>query len=287
ICRDLELCRNNLTGNPIDDCWRYDRHWAKNRQDLAKCSIGFGRRAKGGFNGSIYVVTDPRDDRHNPQVGTLRYGAMQDRPLWIVFARDMSIKLEYQLQINSFKTIDGRGAKVTISSSVSTCLDMTNVTNVIIHGLRVHDCSEDGMTVTNSSHIWIDHCSLSRCGDGLLDVVHGSTMVTISNNYLTHHNKVMLLGNSDENVDDKKMRVTVAFNHFGEGLNQRLPRCRFGVFHIVNNHYTHWLTYAIGGSSAPTIYSQGNRFLNSDVLASKTQKRNGKHGIGDLKAIYF
>lgn len=40
-----------------------------------------------------------------------------------------------------------------------------------------------------------------------------------------------------------------------------LSRCRHGYFHVVNNDYTHWEMYAIGGSASPTIYSQGNRFL--------------------------
>ncbi|MED6174319.1 hypothetical protein PIB30_067974 [Stylosanthes scabra] len=69
-------------------------------------------------------------------------------------------------------------------------------------------------------------------------------------------------GHSDSNEEeDKNMQVTVAFNHFGEGLGGRMPRCRFGYFHVVNNDYTHWQQYAIGGSSSPTIFSQGNRFL--------------------------
>lgn len=37
-------------------------------------------------------------------------------------------------------------------------------------------------------------------------------------------------------------------------------RCRHGYFHVVNNDYTHWEMYAIGGSANPTINSQGNRF---------------------------
>ncbi|CAM8921328.1 unnamed protein product [Rhodiola kirilowii] len=40
-----------------------------------------------------------------------------------------------------------------------------------------------------------------------------------------------------------------------------LCRCRHGCFHVVNNDYTHWEMYAIGGSANPTINSQGNRFL--------------------------
>ena len=71
----------------------------------------------------------------------------------------------------------------------------------------------------------------------------------------------MLLGHADSYVRDKVMQVTIAYNHFGEGLMQRMPRCRHGHFHVVNNDYTHWEMYAIGGSADPTINSQGNRYL--------------------------
>lgn len=36
--------------------------------------------------------------------------------------------------------------------------------------------------------------------------------------------QVMLFGHDDNNVEDKKIKVTVAFNHFGPGLVQRMPR---------------------------------------------------------------
>ena len=50
-------------------------------------------------------------------------------------------------------------------------------------------------------------------------------------------------------------------------------RCRHGYFHVVNNDYTHWGMYAIGGSAAPTINSQGNRFLapNNKVFKEVTK----------------
>ena len=34
----------------------------------------------------------------------------------------------------------------------------------------------------------------------------------------------MLLGNNDLYTQDKNMKVTIAYNHFGEGLRQRMPR---------------------------------------------------------------
>ncbi|XP_009799817.1 putative pectate lyase 8 [Nicotiana tabacum] len=269
------------TGNPIDDCWRCDRHWVRNRKRLADCSIGFGRNAIGGRDGRYYVVTDSGDDDPiNPRPGTLRHAVIQDEPLWIVFKHDMVITLKQELMMNSFKTIDARGVNVQIAYGA--CITIQFVTNIIIHGLHIHDCKPtgnamvrnspshygwrtmadgDGISIFGSSHIWIDHNSLSNCADGLIDAIMGSTAITISNNYFTHHNEVILLGHSDSYIRDKVMQVTIAFNHFGEGLIQRMPRCRHGYFHVVNNDYTHWEMYAIGGSADPTINSQGNRYL--------------------------
>ncbi|XP_030959634.1 probable pectate lyase 5 [Quercus lobata] len=269
------------SGNPIDDCWRCDPNWEKNRQRLADCAIGFGKHATGGRDGKIYVVTDPSDDNPvNPKIGTLRHAVIQNEPLWIIFKHDMVIKLKEELLMNSYKTIDGRGANVHIAGGP--CITIQYASNIIIHGLNIHDCKQggnayvrdspdhygwrtisdgDGVSIFGGSHIWVDHCSLANCHDGLIDAIHGSTAITISNNYMTHHNKVMLLGHSDSYTQDKFMQVTIAFNHFGEGLVQRMPRCRHGYFHVVNNDYSHWEMYAIGGSAAPTINSQGNRFL--------------------------
>ncbi|ONK66454.1 uncharacterized protein A4U43_C06F8250 [Asparagus officinalis] len=74
----------------------------------------------------------------------------------------------------------------------------------------------------------------------------------------------MLFGASDHNQNDSMMQITLAFNHFGQHLRQRLPRARFGFVHIVNNDYQEWTMYAVGGSKHPTFISQGNRFRAQD-----------------------
>ncbi|KAK5834518.1 hypothetical protein PVK06_018400 [Gossypium arboreum] len=160
----MEQCR---TGNPIDDCWRCDPEWEANRRKLADCAVGFGKNAIGGRDGDVYVVTDSgNDDPLNPTPGTLRHAVIQTEPLWIIFDHDMVINLREQLLINSYKTIDGRGHDIQITS---------------------------GPCIT----------------------------------------------------------------------------CRHGYFHIVNNVYTGWQMYAIGGSANPTINSQGNVFVASDSNYSK------------------
>lgn len=196
--------------NAIDSCWRTKSNWAADRRALADCAVGFGKDAIGGKYGAIYVVTTPYDDAVNPKPGTLRYGVIQTQPLWIVFAKDMVIKLKNELIMNSFKTIDGRGAKVEIA--YGPCITVQGVSHVIIHGISIHDCTlgksglvrsnpthvghrggsdGDAIAVFASSNVWIDHCFLARCTDGLIDVIHASTAITISNNYFSQHDKVI------------------------------------------------------------------------------------------------
>ncbi|KAG9451826.1 hypothetical protein H6P81_004730 [Aristolochia fimbriata] len=284
-----------LATNPIDRCWRCNPRWAKSRKRLAKCVLGFGRKTIGGKYGKIYVVTDASDgDMLNPKPGTLRHAVVQDEPLWIVFARDMIIRLNNELLVNSYKTIDARGAHVRIAYGAGITVQF--VQHVIIHNLHVHDVvikqgglirdsmhhfgqrtasDGDGISVFGSVNVWIDHLSMYNCQDGLIDVIESSTAITISNNHLTRHNDVMLMGASDANSKDKIMQVTIAFNHFGKGLIQRMPRCRWGFFHVLNNDYTHWLMYAVGGSMHPTIISQGNRYIAPpDMAAKEVTKRD-------------
>ncbi|CAJ2665621.1 unnamed protein product [Trifolium pratense] len=289
-----ELKENHNEGpcessNPIDNCWRCKADWAENRYRLSKCGKGFGRKAVGGLGGPIYVVTDESDgDMVNPKPGTLRYGAVQKGPLWITFQRSMIIRLNQELMVSSNKTIDGRGVNVQIRDGGGITMQFVN--NVIIHGLHITNIKAkpggmirdsfdhyglrtrsdgDAISIYGSSNIWIDHLSLSQCEDGLVDVIFGSTGVTISNCHMTKHNDVMLFGASDKFEGDRIMQITVAFNHFGQGLIQRMPRCRWGFVHVLNNDYTHWIMYAIGGSSGPTILSQGNRFIAPDNDAAK------------------
>ncbi|KAF8391572.1 hypothetical protein HHK36_023878 [Tetracentron sinense] len=289
--------------NIIDSCWRSNPNWASNRRALADCAIGFGKAAIGGKYGAIYTVTDSSDDPINPKPGTLRYGVVQTKPLWIVFARDMLIRLKNELIMNSFKTIDGRGAKVEIA--YGPCITVQGVSHIIIHGISIHDCKPgksglvsstpthvghrggsdgDAIAVFASSHIWIDHCFLSRCTDGLVDVIHASTAVTISNNFLSHHDKVMLFGHDDSFTADKVMRVTLVFNRFGPGLIQRMPRARLGYTHVANNWYDEWQMYAIGGSGNPTILSEGNYFIAPNNPDSKqVTKREVRGGWKNWK----
>ncbi|KAL2552331.1 Pectate lyase family protein [Forsythia ovata] len=296
--RQLKKAYNGecMATNPIDRCWRCQPNWADNRKRLADCALGFGYKAKGGKAGRFYVVTDSSDnDMVNPKPGTLRHAVIQKEPLWIIFERSMVIRLNQELIMESDKTIDGRGVTVHIAHGAGITIQF--VKNVIIHGLHIHDIvpgsggvirdsvdhfgfrtrsDGDGISIFGAQDLWIDHVSMKNCYDGLIDAIQASTGITISNGHFTDHNEVMLFGASDSYSQDEKMQITVAFNHFGKRLVQRMPRCRFGYIHVVNNDYTHWNMYAIGGSQHPTIISQGNRYIAppQNAFAKEVTKRD-------------
>ncbi|KAL6839163.1 hypothetical protein ACP4OV_031054 [Aristida adscensionis] len=298
--------------NVIDRCWRGNPNWAADRQRLASCSVGFAGNMRQNRGPGVvpYTVTDAGDDPVSPRPGTLRYGAtVLPGKVWITFAGDMTIRLAQPLFVKSFTVIDGRGASVHVAGGAGIALH--GVSNVVVHGLHLHGCRApaaaggrvvvpggavqaasgldgDAIRLVGSSKVWIDHNTLSRCEDGLVDVTVGSTDVTVSNNWFLDHDKVMLLGHDDGHAADRRMRVTVAFNRFGPNVNQRMPRIRHGYAHVVNNFYDGWRDYAIGGSMGPSVKSQGNLFVASTPDNKKVTRRmtvRGKdwdwHSVGD------
>ena len=53
--------------------------------------------------------------------------------------------------------------------------------------------------------------------------------------------QVMLLGHNDNFVQDVNMKVTVAFNHFGPGLVERMPRQV--VFFLITNYFIYIINF--------------------------------------------
>ncbi|KAJ2934725.1 hypothetical protein H1R20_g2378, partial [Candolleomyces eurysporus] len=124
-------------------------------------------------------------------------------------------------------------------------LRLNKQSNVIIRNVKISKVEAsvgDALGIQESSRVWVDHVDLSSdldhgkdFYDGLLDVTHGCTQVTVSNSKLSNHFKASLVGHSDSNkAEDTKITVTYANNHW-LNLNSRAPSVRFGTAHIFNN----------------------------------------------------
>ena len=60
-------------------------------------------------------MTSAEDSPERPAPGTLRYGLRRGGPTWIVFDRDLTIRLRAPLPVPSDTTLDGRGRAVELT----------------------------------------------------------------------------------------------------------------------------------------------------------------------------
>jgi len=158
----------------------------------------------------------------------------------------------------------------------------------------------DNVTLYGARRVWIDHCTFSdgarpdringslfgrrmQFHDGLLDIVRGADLVTISYSHFRNHDKGLLIGNSDNRTDDEgKLRVTLHHNWF-ENVKERSPRVRYGRVHLFNNLYTaevgadYPYGYSVGVGFKSQIVAQNNVFN----IRSAAAPRVFKHWRGE------
>jgi pectate lyase len=109
--------------------------------------------------------------------------------------------------------------------------------NIIIRNFNIKG-GGDGITIGGGHHIWIDHCTLYKCGDGQIDIVKGSDRITISwCKFTDRHIKTMLINNGHPNKSEiNRNNVTLAHNFF-DAVDQRNPRAGYGMIHVLNCYY--------------------------------------------------
>ncbi|KAJ6464478.1 pectate lyase [Mycena sanguinolenta] len=145
--------------------------------------------------------------------------------------------------IGSNTTVIGK----TGSSLVGVGLRVLNESNVIIRNVKISKVLAsvgDAIGVQASHQVWVDHADLSSDRDhdkdfydGLLDITHGVTGITVTNSKLYTHWKASLIGHSDSNgAEDIAITVTMALNWWFN-LSSRTPSFRFGHGHIFNSVY--------------------------------------------------
>ncbi|PVF92986.1 pectin lyase-like protein [Serendipita vermifera] len=148
------------------------------------------------------------------------------------------------IKIGSNTSVYGADGSVTLTGIG---LRVVKVSNVIIRNLKIVKVlasAGDAIGIQEASKVWVDHVDLSSDRDhdkdyydGLCDITHGSTYVTVSWSFLHDHWKTMLIGHSDSNGDeDAALTVTVHHNYW-KNLNSRGPSFRFGTGHVYNNYY--------------------------------------------------
>jgi pectate lyase len=187
--------------------------------------------------------------------------------------------LTSRLRIGSNKSVIGAGRGAEITGNGITVQDQTNV---IIRNLAIRNILDnDGMTIQNSTRVWVDHNEFSSdmnhgpdYYDGQCDIVRASDWITVSWNYFHDHWKSSLIGNSDalRDVDQGHLHITYHHNHW-QHSGTRGPAGRFGHQHVYNNLYEDFLYQAIHSRSDNQVLVEGN------VFRGKTREALSTYGL--------
>ncbi|WP_437819977.1 pectate lyase family protein [Sorangium sp. So ce1078] len=172
-----------------------------------------------------------------------------------------TIQLSGMNDVGSNKTIVGLGADAKI---VGGGLYLYREKNVIIRNITFEDANEDAIGITTeTTNVWIDHCTFMNGADGLIDIVRESSYVTLSWNVFRNHHKTILIGHSDAaSADAGFLKVTLHHNWF-DGTQTRHPSVRYGQVHVFNNYYLDNLSYGVASRMEADVFVEGNYFLNT------------------------
>jgi pectate lyase len=194
------------------------------------------------------------------------------------------------LRIGSNKTLVGLcGAQIRGHISISGAANVI-LRNIKVVGYGVGDCAldpkydaavgcssgDDAISVTNSHHVWFDHCDVSDGTDGNLDITNGSDYVTVSwtkfhysprmdptgddSTGKSGHRFSNLIGGADGVAADRG-HLNVTWHHcwWADNVNQRMPRTRAGKIHVFNNLFTSsGNSYCTNAGAQATLLVEGN-----------------------------
>lgn len=186
------------------------------------------------------------------------------------------------VSVGSNKTILGVGADAALSGFY---LDMDGVNNIIVRNLTISG-GVDAIGTKKTTHLWIDHMDVSKCGDGLIDITRESDMYLVSWVRFSNHHKTMLLNAGSRHYDDRgKLNGTIHHNFF-DGSDTRNPRAGFGKIHVFNDYNLN-NGYGIGFHSESLVVAEKNYFENGSNSINQMYNEPGydPEELGDCLAI--
>jgi pectate lyase len=173
---------------------------------------------------------------------------------------------ETTIQVKSNKTLVGMDANAKI---VGASLNLSGAKNVIVRNLAIENINPglieagDGITVNNSSHIWIDHVRFSLISDGHVDI-QNSKNVTLSWNRFDGVNPAVC-GNQHHYTNAvTNSQVTLHHNFWNKasGRNPKLDGAATRA-HLYNNYWLDITYFAINANNGAQGKIEGNFFANS------------------------
>ncbi|ATC63731.1 hypothetical protein CMV30_07065 [Nibricoccus aquaticus] len=143
-----------------------------------------------------------------------------------------------KVAVKSNKTIQGIDGNATLIGNLELA---SGVSNVVIRGLNITNptAGADGISLVGATNVYITHCTLFDCADGLIDITGGADNVTVSwcefyyTTAQTTHRYAMTIGAATG--ETKALRVSLHHNWFSDRADQSLPATTWGQVHMYNN----------------------------------------------------
>ncbi|MEL6720816.1 MAG: hypothetical protein AAFP82_19085, partial [Bacteroidota bacterium] len=221
----------------------------------------------GGFGGERIIVDNRQD---------FVAAVSSNEPMTVLIQDTIELRLYERIPVRSNKTLLGASENAMLRFGG---LELVG-NNIIVQNLIIGDSYDgDWSGKTNSTdcitvfgkNVWIDHCWFRTAADGLLDIRSGNgniaDYVTVSYCRFSDHNKVSLIGSSNESIEDRN-HFRVSFHHcwydgtIDKGLHQRNPRVRFGDVHMFNNYYEDLGSYCIAARIESDLVVENSYFRN-------------------------
>ncbi|WP_306215067.1 RICIN domain-containing protein [Actinoplanes sp. RD1] len=221
--------------------WAFTAVGGRTWPDTADGFASTGGGTTGGAAGATVTVTNLAD--------LTRYVTATE-PYVIKVAAAVTITPKgTELKVKSDKTIVGVGTSGHIVGGGFFL--GAGVRNVIIRNLTIRDAAMpeddpddkvydyDGIQMDTADHIWIDHNTITRMNDGLIDSRKDTSYLTVSWNVLASENKAFGIGWTD-NVT---ARMTIHHNWIHD-TNQRNPSVdNVALAHLYNNYMQNITSY--------------------------------------------
>jgi pectate lyase len=173
-----------------------------------------------------------------------------------------------EIRVTSNKTIVGVGTRGHVVNGGFFL--GTGVDNVIIRNLTIRDTlmasddpddkdfDYDGIQMDGAHHVWIDHNTITRMNDGLIDSRKDTSHLTVSWNVLAQNNKSFGIGWTT-NVT---ARMTIHHNWIRD-TNQRNPSTdNVAYAHLYNNYLQNVASYGNYARGATKMVLENSYFEN-------------------------
>ncbi len=173
---------------------------------------------------------------------------------------------EINISVASNKTLVGLDQA---SKLVGATVNLTNAKNVIVRNLSIENVNPglveagDGITLSNSSHIWIDHVHFSLISDGHIDI-QNSRNVTLSWNRFDGINPAVCANQHwyTNLVQDSQVTLHHNFWYKTGGRNPKLDGSATRA-HLYNNYWQDITYFAINADHSAQGKIEADYFANS------------------------